>query len=251
MAAEVLAFIDEAGNTGNDLDHPDQRNLILACLLVPAVRAEGVFDAVTAASRALGGAEFHTGDVYGGKGAFKKTSLPDRVAALQTVTDGLIRANAYCFWDGLPKVLWKDAPSSAGRRPELWKSALNGFLYQLHRLVELLYPKQTTEVIVDENSWVSHGRQIVPPDIRPWPRFAGGAVYGQQSKMTPGLQAADFLVHTLYRANKNRGHASSANVELTGTDRLAIDFHRQLVGARRFRPLGPAVAELLRRGVVV
>ena len=235
--AIVEAFIDDAGNTGGDLGHPEQRNILLACLVVPYTRAPAFWAEVDSAwqiARTLTGGsrdvELKGEQLFGGHGPFANVSLADRCRILDAVVDSVIKQKAYVFWEGLPKHLWAETTGDLSPRPadaDFWKSVLQAFLGETYRVLDSLYGPNDFRVTADENSWVAAGKVL---SLRGrWPRLLNEGVIFRRSDEVRGLQVADSLVHSLYRTNKSSCPApDKPAVTLSNTDKLASSYTQRL-----------------------
>ena len=81
-----LVYFDESGNSGNNLNDPDQPIFVLGALIVPedswqTVEAD-LEKELTAhfPALAMSGEEIHSGDLRGSRGLFKGVDVPKRVA---------------------------------------------------------------------------------------------------------------------------------------------------------------------------
>ena len=81
-----LVYLDESGNTGDNLNDPDQPVFLLGALIVPEVCWQAVehdLDAALAArfpDLAIAEAEIHAGDLRMNRGVFKDVPVPQRIA---------------------------------------------------------------------------------------------------------------------------------------------------------------------------
>src|SRR4051794_870141 len=81
-----LVYLDESGNTGNNLDDPGQPIFLLGALIVPETcwqKLERDLEMSLAThfpEVAAAGEEIHSGDLRASRGAFKGADVPRRVA---------------------------------------------------------------------------------------------------------------------------------------------------------------------------
>lgn len=252
----VEAFIEDAGNTGDDLDHPQQTNLFLGCLIIPCTRASEFWkqagEAWEFAKKLIPNCqediELKGEKLYGGWDSFKGVALDNRCRILGFLINAVIEHRAYVFWEGIPKHLWRDTLATMNlsrRKAPLWKSALFAFCDGLYKLLDLLYADGYFRIICDENSWVGPRMLLQPPGKEQWPRLLDGGVIFESSAETRGLQIADVLIHTLYRANKTSCPPQEENPPaLSNTDKLASAYLSKLEDSRVLFPLTRSREEL-------
>ena len=105
-----FAYLDEAGNTGQNLRDPDAPIHLIGALLVPEDRISGLFAAIDKiaqdSAKKLGTspyAELHGVELTSGKGAFKGQSVSDRLEILAA----LARLPAESDWISISGALSK------------------------------------------------------------------------------------------------------------------------------------------------
>lgn len=80
-----LVYFDESGNSGNNLNDPDQPIFVLGALIVPEECWQAVETVLEAELKthfpalAEAGEEIHSGDLRGSRGCFKGVAVPERV----------------------------------------------------------------------------------------------------------------------------------------------------------------------------
>lgn len=257
----IDVFVDDAGNTGDTIDRV-QTNMFLGGIVVPVLRADSFWKdielawqrAASVSSQTKPHVELKGEGIYGGKEPFRGVPLGDRKAILDVVFDTVIAYRVPFFWAGVPKHMWRDEISAAGLTPKdvpLWKSSLFTYLGLLYEVLDLLYGGGTFQIVCDENSWIGKPKKdgkfnvLRPPSIKPWPRLVHGGVVVDSSARNPGIQLADLLVHTLYRAYKvSCLPPDSGNISLSNTDRLAASYLQKLVDANLAFVVHQALKEL-------
>ena len=250
----VKVFFDDAGNTGEKANLV-QRNMFLGAILVPIDRAERFWEdarrAWTHAEVVCGrpeGIELKGSELYGGGGVFRGVALTERQRVIELVFEAVSAHHLTFFWEGVPKHLWREEMSSRAKDPRdvpLWKSTLFAYCGLLYELLDALYEGGRFLVVGDQNSWIDERNILIPPPQAPWPRLLHEGVVFESSRRTPGLQVADLLVHTLYRANKASCPSPELPpAELSPMDRVADVYWQRLLAQRVPFALHGAVEEL-------
>jgi hypothetical protein len=248
----VDGFIDDSGNTGEDLQHPVQRNMFLACLTVPVTRAPAFWAKVEVAwriascvtSRPVHEIELKGEQLYGGNSVFKDVPLKDRCHIMDTLADAMITERAYVFWEGLPKQMWLDYTARLPIKLPFCETALYGFCSGIYELYDALYGRSRFRVTADENSWMGAGRVLQGKGGETWPNLSGGGVLFQSSAKVRGLQVVDFVVHTLYRANKQA--IPQTGETLSNTDKLAASYMQRLASGKILHNMTHSREEIVR-----
>lgn len=253
--AGVEAYFDEAGTTGEATD-PDQQNLLFAAVVLPAGVAHDFWlsakDAWLRAGAALPqrteSVELKGSELYGGKGPWRRVALEARTEVLDALFGAIVDNKIPVMWDGAPKHLWSVAPESGtpsgNQHKPFYNSFLLAFCNSLYHLLECAYPSGPIRLVGDANSWVSADRRLSVRGHR-WSRMQGGGVEFLSSRNERGLQVADVLVHTLYRANKAIvPNPSLPAPMLSNTDRMAETFHRRIEEAGLWVPVAITLANL-------
>ncbi len=244
MATEndaMEVYFDESGHTGEDLANPDQRNLLVAAVVI-STEADRPFWMHVREAWSIAGAllavapetlELKGAELYGGKGQFAGVPGQERLRVISTVIEALVRHAIPVLWQGGPKHLWRERTKATGRAaPNFYKSVLFAWCALLHENLTLLFPNERFRVIGDENASVRAGMALHPPKERAWPRFVDGSVAFLESSRAHGLQVADVVVHTLYRASKGSvPEREMAAAQLSNTDMQADAFRRRLAEA--------------------
>jgi len=235
---EVTVYFDESGFTGEDLRHPVQRNLVLAGVAIPAGKTEfwsSIWLAWARAASTLHVApdtvELKGSQLYGGWGLFKGICLEERVAVIDSVIECLVRHRIDIFWDGLPKHRWlaKMSRLAPAEQPPFWKAVLIAFCTELHDVASAVYGRRRLRIIGDENSCAEADSRLTIDVPGKWGCLHDGGVLFMSSSETPGLQVADMVVHTLYRANKVQVPDPSLQPpRLSKFDRIAAAYHARL-----------------------
>lgn len=233
-------YFDEAGYTGENLDDLMQSNLLLAAVAIPAEIDEAFWRSAAQAWEIAGAVlsvppgtvELKGADIYGGKGRFKDADGSSRLRIIEAIFDALVQQRIRVYWDGLAKHVWKNQLHALGNTSgdfPFWKLTLLGFCDGLYQLLSALYPTEQFHLAGDKKSWVEAGKMLVLPNTDRWCQLAGGGVEFYRSSEAHGIQIADGVVHTLYRAN--RAHLPRPGTEapsLSNTDLTAKDFHSRL-----------------------
>ena len=145
----IEGYIDEAGNTGNDLDHVDQRNFFLACVVVPSTRATAFWTRCAEAWELAGrltdrdpaGLEFKASDLYGRRGLFKQDPPPETRPVLDIVFEAMVDNKIYVCSEAVPKHAWAELLSrlpSEERDIPLGETAMNQFCSNLYELCSIV-----------------------------------------------------------------------------------------------------------------
>ena len=93
-----------------------------------------------------------------------------------------------------------------------------------------MYGLHSFRIVADETPRIRPGRLLQSTSDRPWRKLHDGGVIHDSSARNRGLQVADIVVHTLYRANKASWWPPGVPpVEPTGTDLLARRYLERLV----------------------
>ena len=250
---EVEVYCDESGNTGEDLLETQQGNLFLAAMVVPpAIRdafwrnaSRAWYVAAGYLGCAVTSVELKGVNLYGGKGPFHRLSGRKRIEILEIIFTALAEHRIHAFWEGVPKHRFAAERQRLGMIPKelpIWKSVLATYCDELYDLVCALYPHEWFCVTGDENSWVEAGRALKHPR---WDRVAGDGVQFLPSSQVPGLQIADILVHTLYRANRTELPPPGAPLAaLSNTDRTAQLLRARLADAGLWVNISTALQRL-------
>ena len=251
----VKAFIEDAGYTGDDLDHPEQTNMFLGCLVIPAAQAPHLWRQTGEAWELAGEltqndperVELKGQQLYGSRGPFEEVDLQDSLKIIDLLVGAIIEQDVHLFWEGIPKDRWRNKLVSMNlnsRQVPLLKTALFGFINVLYQTLDLLYPTGHFRIVGDENDWVGAGKLLQPPRKHPWPRLLDGGVVFESSARIRGLQLADVLIHTLYRANKTSCPPPGKSPMLSRTDQIACAFLAKLEENRVVHPLTQVLKEL-------
>jgi hypothetical protein len=250
--AIVEAFIDDAGNTGNDLENSEQRNLVLACLVVPSTRASAFWSRVGAAWQiatsvtGLVDIELKGEQIFGGRGPFEGVSLEDRRRVLDAVVEAVLGEKTYVFWQGMPKHLWREMTTETPlllADSDFWKTVLLTFLNQVYGVFDHLYGPCNFGVTADENSWITAENVLSLSET--WPRLLNRGVVFRRSNDIRGLQVADIIAHSLYRKNRDACPApNKPPVTLSKTDKLAASYIERLEAGGILVPLLEATTRL-------
>jgi hypothetical protein len=238
-SAEI--YIDESGSSGADLRNPDQPNLLLAAVSIPA-SSESTFwsDAMGAwslaadvLSRPVESIELKASELFGGKGAFRGTDGCSRRKILSILFHALIEHGAIVFWDGFSKASLANALDGQ----EMYFSAkqisdgvIEVFCENLHHAIQRLQPAGRMFVMADELPTKPCGQALV---CDRWSNFEENAVRFGSSSEAHGLQVADIVAHTLARANRASLPAADPP-SLSNTDQLAVRFRQELATAGRW-----------------
>ncbi len=239
MSALPEIYFDDSGNTGDDLDNDAQRNLFIAGVLISPDAAEALTHATDALwtqaadACSLSGVEWKGEQLYGGKGPFRGVPGGTRKQLLGGLVDLLLDHEVPILWQGLPK--WQ--AKARGLDEAVWKKVLFGYCSLLHDYLETEEMGRTL-VIGDENTSVRAWHQWVAPPQKPWPLFEDGAVKFMPSDKVRGLQIADVVAHTLYRANKAEcPDPERGTPRLSNTDVSAVEYRDRLAAGGNCRTL--------------
>jgi hypothetical protein len=233
-------YFDESGYTGENLDDCDQKNLFLAAVAVPGDIGEEFWNRARGAWEIAGRfldlppeeVELKGADIYGGKGQFSDMDGSKRLDILDAVFTALTELKIRVYWDGLPKQQWKNYLRRKGGFPDqypFWNRVLIAFCDTLYQVLSALNPEGRFHLCGDQNCWVDANNLLVMPNSDRWSQLAGGGIEFYRSSEAHGIQIADVVVHTLYRANRH--HPSQPGIEspqMSNTDRKATEFHARL-----------------------
>ena len=246
-------YFDESGYTGDDLDETIQSNIVLAAVVFPPEKIDPFWQSAKKAWEIAGRhlnvlpeqVELKGADIYGGKGQFGRLKGQVRLSVIEAVISSLVQHELPIFWDGLPKHLWRQELSTRGKLEKnipFWKSLLLGFCGELHQLLCIMYPSRVFSVAGDQNCWIKEGRILRLPGR--WNQLAEDGIQFYSSTVVHGLQVADVVAHTLYRANRQQLNPEDAQQpEFSNTDRKAQGFHSRL----EERGLWVNISEALRK----
>lgn len=236
-------YFDEAGYTGENLADPAQPNYLFAAIVVPPGSSPAFWPAAneawSIASGILGAPpdaiELKASDLFPGWGLFEGVALAERIKVLAKIFDSVVDHRISVMWDGAPKRLWEKRLQEIGlsRREHPTQSSWTlAFCCGLYDLLSSISSGCPIHIVGDENDWIKAGCRLEMRDPGRWSRLVGNGIEFDESKKHLGLQIADIFVNTLHRAN--RATTLDASVEppaLSGTDRLAVSFHKKLQDA--------------------
>ena len=241
LEAIIESFIDDAGNTGENLEDPVQRNLFLACLVVPCLRASGFWTRIEPAWQIAASVTNHSSheielkgnEIYGGQGPFEGVPLNDSCRILDTIVEASIAERLCVFSQGMPKHEWSSCLREEGLKPEnlpFSKLMLYTFLRETYGLLDQLYDgPHEFRMTADENSWIHKNHVLQSSDQGSWSRLADKGIVFRSSAELRGLQVVDIIVHTLYRANKDAcPPPNTPPARLSETDKLAHAYMKRL-----------------------
>jgi hypothetical protein len=236
-------YFDEAGFTGENLNDPNQSNLLFAAVAIPGEVADKFWNRVRAAWELAGSrlnvppdqVELKGSDLYGGKGQFIGLDGSTRLEILDAIFSAMLEFQVRVFWDGLAKHQLQSSASRIGNASgqfPFWRSSLFAFCDGLYQLLSALHPNEQFHIAGDENSWIKADRLMEMTNSNRWRQLAGGGIEFYRSSESHGLQVADVVVHTLYRANRAQiPPPGTIAPRLSNTDRTAKDFHARLAAA--------------------
>ena len=207
-----LSYLDESGNTGGNLEDPDQPFHLIAAIMVPedqvqalaaAFRRLPVFAAEPRQIRELRGA-----DLYSGKGPWKGFSPSGRIEAYSEALALLGRHGALVAHASIDKWALRQSASSEPRMPHLLAlrflaEEIDSYLKQQHDPL-----KQRTLLIADEtDEHEAYAQGLVAQMQVRTPSLVGGPaltrivdqVHFVQSETSPGVQLADLAAFVLTR----------------------------------------------------
>jgi hypothetical protein len=230
----IDAFIDDAGNTGNELNDPEQRNLFLGCVVVPETRATAFWLRAAPARRIASSVagisdevELKGADLFGRKGPFKGVEVADRRRVLDALVEAVVTERIYFFWQGVPKHYWPLIVSDPRKVP-FWRTVLITFCHQAYTLFDRLYGPHPFRITVDEHPTFPAG-YLLDAGTAAWPSLIDSGIIFRRSCDERGLQVADVLTHAIYRANKAAcPNPALPPVVLSRWDELAASYVRQL-----------------------
>jgi hypothetical protein len=240
---EVEVYFDEAGNTGDNLRDETQRNLFLAAISIPEdvrgsfwKRARAAWKLAAALTGTpMNGLELKGEQIYGGKGNFAHADLKGRCRLLDEIFSALVSHGITVFWEGLPKHRWLErVTEDMGLHgpKSLWPQVLFAFCNELCEVLPAVYQASEIAVVGDGNPWIGPERLLKLLSSDNWTCLLDGGIAFLDSKDVPGLQLADIVVHTLYRANKEACPAPNSDpVRVSNTDRIAFKYHKILTDA--------------------
>ena len=234
------AYFDESGHTGEDACHPVQQNLLFAAVVVPSRQKDAFWTeanlawelASQALERSAESIELKGSDLYGGKGLFGGVDLDTRKRILEVVFGANELNGIRVMWLGGAKHLWPPRLHELGldrRDHPLLHDWLFAFCNGLYEVLATFYSEGIFDIVGDENEWCHADRRLVLPGTGGWQRMYGEGVTFLSSSQVRGLQVADVMVHTLYRANKSAVPNPAFDIPRpSNTDKLAESFHGRL-----------------------
>lgn len=230
-------FFDDSGNTGNDLSNASQRNMLIGGILVlPETAAQfwSDIDAIIKRAETLSGTsgvELKGTEIYRGIGSYATVSEVDRFQLIQDVRDAILRSAVYVVYQGFPKHMLQARLQANPQSLNVWQGTLFAFCRLLHDVLGSRLVDYQFEVAGDENNLCPPGHALTNTA---WSRFVNHQVRFKSSSATPGLQVADLLIHTLYRANKTNLLPTGAAPPLLATgDQFAEQVRLSLEAQKR------------------
>lgn len=210
-----LSYLDESGNTGGNLEDPDQPFHLIAAVMVPEEQVQALsaafhhlpaFAEEPRLIRELRGADLHSG-----KGPWKRFSPSERIETYREALALLGRHGAFVAHASIDKWALRQSVSSEPKMPHLL--ALRYLAEEIESyLMEQQDPlKQRTLLIADEtdeHEAYAHGL-VARMQVRK-PSLAGGPtltrivdqVHFVQSETSPGVQLADLAAFVLTRRKR-------------------------------------------------
>jgi hypothetical protein len=230
-------FFDDSGYTGEDFDNDEQRNYFLAALAIPQNIQNDLCkelkivweNAALITKKNINSLELKGEQLYGGKGIFKSVILEDRLSILDMIFEVIIKYKIQIFWEGLPKHEWVLKTNSENKNIPFLPSVIFSFCKDLYTLFTKTSGYKKFRIIGDENNWIGPNSILKLNALDNWANLIDNGVLFLSSKEVVGLQLADIVVNTLYRANKRScPNPTKIQYEFSKTDKIAIDFHKRL-----------------------
>ena len=210
-----LSYLDESGNTGRNLQDPDQPFHLIAAVMVPEDQVQDLTAAFNRLPvfaeepRPIG--ELRGADLYSGKGPWGDFSPTERIETYRDALALLGRHGVIVAHASIDKRALRDTPSPVPRNPHLL--ALRFLAEEIERyLNEQQDPlKQRTLLIADEtheHEEYAHGLVTQmqsgshSPDGSPALTRIVDQVHFVQSETSPGVQLADLAAFVLTRRKR-------------------------------------------------
>lgn len=243
-----LSYLDESGNTGGNLEDPDQPFHLIAAVMVPEDQIQAlssVFHRLPAFAeeprliRELRGA-----DLYSGKGPWRSFTPSERIDTYREALELLGQHGAFVAHASIDKRALRQSASSGPKMPHLLAlrflaEEINSYLKQQHDPL-----KQRTLLIADEtDEHEAYAHGLVAQMQSREPSLAGGPaltrivdqVHFVQSETSPGVQLADLAAFVLTR--RRRFPATSLRPSDIAIARMAEIVDSRVVASRDTWPL--------------
>jgi len=205
-------FFDESGKSNlASADSSGQDNLVIAGVLIPYESSfwDQAEKSWLRAAQLLGSPgqeyELHASEIYGGRGPWK--GINDRRSILDSMINALCDHGIPIYWIGLPV---SEMAAIEGKR---WRKILFHYIDLFHKLMEARAASTKIEIEVygDQNEWVKAGSAL--ESASRWPMFSERLVGFHDSRLVHGIQIADIVAHTLYRANKKTKNSTDTQAD--------------------------------------
>lgn len=207
-----LSYLDESGNTGGNLEDPDQPFHLIAAVMVPEEQVQALsasfhhLPAFAEEPRLI--RELRGADLYSGKGPWRGFSPSERIETYREALALLGQHGAFVAHASIDKWALRQSTSSELKMPHLLAlrflaEEIDSYLQQQHDPL-----KQRTLLIADEtdeHEAYAHGlvaqMQVRKPSLAEGPALTRivDQVHFVQSETSPGVQLADLAAFVLTR----------------------------------------------------
>lgn len=242
-----LSYLDESGNTGGNLEDPDQPFHLIAAVMVPEEQVQALsasfhhLPAFAEEPRLI--RELRGADLYSGKGPWKGSSPSERIDTYREALALLDQHGAFVAHASIDKWALRQSASSELKMPHLLAlrflaEEIDSYLQQQHDPL-----KQRTLLIADEtdeHQAYAHGlvaqMQVRKPSLAEGPALTRivDQVHFVQSETSPGVQLADLAAFVLTR--RMRFPAASRRPSDVAIARLAEIVDSRVVASRDLWP---------------
>ncbi|MCY3635504.1 MAG: DUF3800 domain-containing protein [bacterium] len=207
-----LSYLDESGNTGGNLEDPDQPFHLIAAVMVPEDQIQPLstaFDHLPAFAREPRLIrELRGADLYSGKGPWRGSSPSERIDTYREALALLGQHEAFVAHASIDKWALRQSAPSEPKMPHLLAlrflaEEIDSYLKHQHDPL-----KQRTLLIADEtdeHEAYAHGlvaqMQVRKPSLAEGPALTRivDQVHFVQSETSPGVQLADLAAFALTR----------------------------------------------------
>ena len=210
-----LSYLDESGNTGGNLEDPDQPFHLIVAVMVPEDQVQALSTAFHHLPAFIEGPrripELRGADLYSGKGPWRGSSPSERIDTYREALALLDQHGAFVAHASVDKWALRQSTSPEPKMPHLLAlrflaEEIDSYLKQQHDPL-----KQRTLFIADEtDEHEAYAHGLVAQMQARKPPLAGGPaltrivdqVHFVQSETSPGVQLADLAAFVLTRRKR-------------------------------------------------
>jgi len=203
-----IAYIDESGNTGDRLDDPSQRLLVLAAVMVEDLQVQPLARSMRSLTAEFGVREFHGYDIFHGKNRWAGVSLEVRIDAYNRALDLLKTHDCNVTHATIDKF----------ELSTQYADPVPPYLLGLQFLCEKVEQRAAAELVltVADEAKEHEVRAIgLVSEMQEW---GVGVIPGRQlvhiidslhfvnSESNPGVQLADLVAYVIHRSQRDNNH---------------------------------------------